>query len=384
MKKLLLLLSLLSTFLVHASYEEHFPQYYEFCTGTQLKYQPEYFSGAEGGIGGHGFMYLHGLCKDYSKDYPQVIPCSETSDHKGVGITLDSDFVNVSWVAVPGRDFLLFGNTERKVISKEDIADVAKKASDLRIFENVKTRPDFVSQYKLNSAEHQKASAMWGIGTDIAINWARDLRCVKIPVSSKALEKAAKFLNDLNDKYYKTGLEYKWVQNGNNCAHFAMNTAHAMGISKGIKTDKGKVEQLFNLAVPSNAYMMFVDKTVLKNKPSLGKIARSETFKSLGYHPVQVGTLLSKYSVYPESVIFKVEELKGLTLPRKNIFKLLATPQKYDKHVAKEKYSVLEVDAGAWVKHYDKLLEKAEKRNKPDELIQYLKDQRDRAQRIVE
>ena len=83
----------------------------EYCDGSQLNYK----NAGSGGTGGHAFIYVEGLCKDYTKSYPQVIPCSEVSEthknrfpHQGVGISLDSDLRNVSWIAVPGRE-VFFG-----------------------------------------------------------------------------------------------------------------------------------------------------------------------------------------------------------------------------------------------------------------------------------
>jgi hypothetical protein len=360
-----------------ASYEEHFPHYYEYCTGTQLKYQPAHFSGAIGGPGGHGFMYIHGLCKDYSKDYPQVIPCSEVKtnsfNHQGVGVSIDSDYANVAWVAVPGRDLTINGGLKRKAATKADFDAIAEKAFELKIFENVQMRPSYVSQHPVNSREHQLAAAIYSIGTDLAINLARDLRCVRIPVSEKALVKAADYLNAFNNQYYQKGLEYKWSMVTNNCSHLAINTAAAMGIGSSLKVDSSMIERIFHLAIPANAYLYLVDKSVLQEN-LLGKIKRSKTFKRLDYMPSQIGSLLFREEVYPENEMFITKELEALTLPRKNITKLLATPVTYDKKRTSENTDLV-ANAKKWQKKYSHMLESAKRKNADNKIIRYLEDQ---------
>jgi hypothetical protein len=378
MKKFILLPFFFTT-LSFASYEEHFPRYFEYCTGTQLKYQKEYFGGSAGGIGGHGFMYIHGLCKDYTKNYPQVISCAELAEktHEGVGISLDSDFSNVAWIAVPGRDLMMNGEAERKPLNDEEIDAIAKRAVELKIFENVKMKPEYVSRHEFNSQAYQHAAAMYSIGTDLAVNLARELRCVRIPVPEQSIKEAARYLNQTNDSYYNTGKEYKWDMAKNNCTHLAMNTSHAMGINPSIATDQMIVKQVFSLAIPANAYLMYVDKAILK-KQSEARIKRSRAFRKFGFHPSQVGSLVQKYEAYPSSAMFVTDELKGLTLPRKNVLKLLSTPAGYDSKVEEQKYTDLKKSSLRWHGIYSRLLEK----NEDPEIEKYLREQLQLTQQI--
>ena len=87
-------------------YAKLYPAHVEYCAGT--KYQKR--EGANGGYGGHGFTYVNSLCKDESKNYPQVKVCDGTEGYSGVGISVNSDFQNVNWVAVPTHSFFLNGN----------------------------------------------------------------------------------------------------------------------------------------------------------------------------------------------------------------------------------------------------------------------------------
>lgn len=317
-----------------ASYENYYPYYFEYCTGTQVKYQKEYYDGAEGGIGGHGLVYVNGLCKDYSKDYPQVIPCHEvtsnTIPHQGVGISLDSDFKNLTWVAIPGRELTFFGETNPKEINKEDIERIISKATDLKIFENVKMKSVLEMGLTPNTSQFEREVILASIGTNLAVNWGRKLNCVRIPIEKEKLKDASTYLNNLNDSYYKTGKEYKWSMVSNNCTHLAINTSHALGLNKSIKTDKKLIpQQIFNLAVPANAYLMYMDKIILKKK-TLGAIA-------------------NRYDVFPSNVMYKTDELEALTLPRKRIFRMFATPIKYDRYLKEGRYSNIKDNAQAWL-----------------------------------
>lgn len=369
MKRLFAMTLILAAGFAQASYDKHFPQYYEYCTGTQLKYQKNYFNGATGGRGGHGFMYIHGLCKDETKNYPQVKPCDANSSHEGVGISLDSDYANVAWVAVPGRSLMMFGNSARKAIGQKEINHVLDESVRLRIFENVKMKPEAVSKNKFGSVAHEKAAALFSIGTDIAVAWARDLRCVRIPVTRPALSKAANYLNSVNDKYYKGNKTYEWSMLSNNCTHLAMNTSAAMGINSPLKVDRLLPIQLMNLAVPANAYLMYVDKAV-RAEPEAEDIEEHPSFKKFHFYPAQVGSLMVRIKVYPTNEMFTNDELEAFTLPRKNILKLMSTPEDYDKYLT-AKTTNLRANAEAWK---DRVIElEHEARN--EKVRSYLKGQ---------
>lgn len=325
-----------------SSYDDVFGEYYEYCTGTRLKYQPAYYGGATGGIGGHGFMYIHGLCKDYSKNFPQVKVCDENDDHKGVGVSLDSDYLNVQWVAVPGRELMIFGDKNpNEIVTHEMIQEITQKSYQLKIFENVKLK-GISEKLAFNSEDYQKETARFSIGTDLAINWARDLRCVRIPVIKEKLGDTAEYLNSLNQKYYYGPKEYKWSDLKNNCVHLATNVANKLGITKSAPTDKSKLTQIMNLAVPSNYYLHLVDKAVLKKRVKDR------------YTPNQFGSLMAKYPAFPTNDMFITEDLNALTLPRKNLLRLRATPVSYDRFLKEAKYTSLEENALYWDEIYSK------------------------------
>jgi len=389
--KNLFLLSLVTVSSAWASYEDQFPQYFEYCTGSQVKYQPAYFNGAVGGKGGHGFMYIHGLCKDYTKTYPQVIPCSKVKNvesrfsHAGVGVSLDSDFKNVSWVAVPGRGLTMFGNLPRKEVTTQDIDQIIDESLKLKIFENVEMSTKSVNNLELNRPGYERAAVLTTIGTDVAVNLGRELRCVRIPVPPKAVEAAAEFLNAENNKYYQTGKKFEWSGMANNCTHLALNTSHAMGMNKLEKTDQFIIKQIFDIAIPANAYLLYADQAVL-NKITNRELANSSQLKEFGYHPAQVGSLMLRYNAYPESVMFKTEDLTAITAPRKRILKMFATAGSYDEYLAQsDDENVLLLDnAKRWVKTYSSLLQKLPHSELNLDQRIYLEGQKDLSLKIAE
>mgnify|MGYP006193821769 CR=1 FL=1 len=375
---------LLTVTLGHAAYEDHFPVYFEYCTGTQWKLQ----SGEEGGSPGHGFTYIHGLCKDYRSDYPQVIPCSEVSPelkeeypHEGVGISLDKNFANVMWVAVPGRDLMLYGNKERKAITNSDIEDHIKTITDLKIFNEVISKSDKLKPLTRGTPEYLNSIALDTLGTDHAVNWARELHCVKIPATNESLKNVSEFLNQSNNQY-KNEKEYVWSKFTNNCVHLAINSSHAMGISKSIKLDQKGLRMLTNMALPANGFLMYADLAVLGKMPS-NKLL-SKVLPRKGFYQTQVGSIMESHEVYPTGDYFNTEDLGVLTAPRfLKPWKLLATPEKYERKYMTPRNSDLRANAEMWADRYELLLKDLKPKQKGTIVEEYLLKQLELTQKIL-
>lgn len=238
--------------------------YIEYCAGSQLTDA----SGDSGGKGGHAFLYVEGLCKDYSKRYPQVIPCAHVKaevlsryPHTGVGISLDSQYRNVNWIAAPTREltFSAPGAKMGESLTSQKLNLILNAAKNYRVFEGVKMHEEATtlptslygkfltmrghryqshkgkihlnqSLYKYNTEAYADFAALSSVGTDIAINQARDLACMKIPVTSlSALQKLASYLNKTNNLYYQNNKEYVWHMLLNNCSHLALNAVAMTG-----------------------------------------------------------------------------------------------------------------------------------------------------------
>ncbi len=278
----------------------------------------------------------------------------------------------------------MFGNLPRKAATAKDIDQLIEKSLRLRIFENVEMSSDLVKDLDLKSPEYQRAAALTTIGTDFAVNLGRELRCVRIPVTPKAVAAAAKFLNSKNNRYYLTGEKYEWSSLSNNCAHLSLNTTHAMGMNGSEKTDQMILKQVFDISIPANTYLNYADRAVL-NEVSNRELSNSHSLKTFGYHPAQVGSLMLKYDAYPESAMFRTDDLTALTAPRKNVLKMFATTNSYDKHLVangNENMLLLE-NAKTWAKKYRSLLKKLPPEENNLRLRKYLEAQLDLSMRIV-
>lgn len=385
MNKFFQILSLtIVTTISHAAYEDHFPVYYEYCTGTQWKLQ----SGEVGGSPGHGFSYIHGLCKDYRSAYPQVIPCSEVSPemkakhpHSGVGISLDKNFSNVMWVAVPGRDLMLFGNKERKAISNADAKEHVEKITDLKVFDEVISKSEALKEIPKNTPEYLTAIANDTLGTDHAVNWARELHCVKIPATESSLVGVTKFLNDSNNQY-KEGKGYEWSKLSNNCVHLSINASSAMGLNGDIEVDQKYLKMLTNMALPANGFLMYADHAVLSKMPS-NKLLK-KVLPQKGLYPAQVGSIMEAHAAYPSGEKFNTDDLSVLTGSRLfKPFKLLATPRKYEKKYMTPKNSELKANAEMWVERYEALLGDLKTHDRGTEVERYLLKQLEISKQIM-
>lgn len=363
--------------LAQAAYEDHFPTYFEYCSGSQWKLQ----SGDEGGPAGHGFTYIHGLCKDYRSAYPQVIPCSEVSEemkskhpHDGVGISLDKNFSNVMWVAVPGRDMTLNGGVERKAITYNDIAAHITKINELKVFEGVVTKSNKEKGIPFGTPEYLEAVALDTLGTDHAVNWARGLHCVKIPAPKEKLPAVAQFLNESNNQY-KDGLrEYEWSVLKNNCIHLSVNQGEALAINKGKKVDQSTIKAVFNLAIPANTFLMYADQAVLSKMPSIRTLEKNLPKK--GFYPTQVGSIMAAYPVYPSGDHFNTENLKATRVPRLlKYWKIFSSPKSYEKKYMTPERTNLKENAGLWIKRYEQLLGKLGHKKKGSLVEDYLEKQ---------
>jgi hypothetical protein len=118
------------------------------------------------------------------------------------------------------ENLYLNGNyNDEVVITKDDIEYVKNQAFKLNIFKGVKLKSESVNKHEFGSKAYELAAAEWSIGTDIAIRFGREIRCVRTPVTKTQVEILADFLNLENDKYYKTGTTYEWSFLSNNCTH---------------------------------------------------------------------------------------------------------------------------------------------------------------------
>jgi hypothetical protein len=239
-------------------YDQLYPYYAQYCAVTQLK--P--LDGSNGGgTGGHGVLYLKGVCRDKSVHYPHLKLCEESTidlsnPEAGTSISVDQIFQNANWMASDGKDLLITGGLpEGQRLDQAAQDRIIHHVLSLHLFDGIKIHPQYMKD-KPKAMSEEEYIVRTTLATEYGLNLGRNVFCSRIPIERKMLQPMVDYLNSLNDFYRKNG-NYKWSAIYNNCAHTAHNAIAAAGLFRPIATDKLIVQQVFNLAIPSNVYIDF-------------------------------------------------------------------------------------------------------------------------------
>jgi len=278
MKSLFWQLGLLTTFLsvAHAAdsaqtYDQLHPYYAEFCAVTQLNPLSE----GRGGIGGHGVLFLKGACRDTSAGYPRLKVCAPgsidlSSADAGVSISVDKMFENVNWMAMDGKSFLINGRVKPdQPVDQPAVDKVVSEVLKKGLLDGVSVHETYLTT-KPSAMPTDEYIAREAISTDFAMNFGRNVYCVKLPIKQEMLSPMVDYLNSRNDEY-RGSKKYNWSGIYNNCTHTTHNALAAAGIFHALATDKPVPVQLFNLAIPSNNFIRIAR---LGNDDSLNDIVR--------------------------------------------------------------------------------------------------------------
>jgi hypothetical protein len=235
-------------------YDQLFPYYVELCATSQFRSKLK----GEGGVAGHAVMYIKGACKDEQAPYPQLRRCrvaaTELDDPEhGAGISVGRWFRNINWVAVPGYKLFYQGNLgtgER--LTQAQFEAIVHDAIDKGVYKGV----EFHAAPSVGAgARFEDFIAIEGIGTDLALQFARSVFCARIPVTEPMLEEVIAFLNDKNREYAEGEADYDWSVWADNCAHTLRNALAAANIWPPLSVRAVKFRQIFNLAVPANEFV---------------------------------------------------------------------------------------------------------------------------------
>ena len=291
----------------YETYAKLYPSHLEYCAGTTL----QFIGGVSGGSGGHGFTYVNGLCKDDSKAYPQVKPCDGTEGYPGVGISVNSDFQNVNWVAVPTHSLLIDGDLrEGKAVTNATVERLADEATRLKVFEGVVIKPELTKDsagraMAIGSPDYLRAMAKNSLGTDYGTRLARNLECVRVPFEPSRLQAIADDLNALNNSYYQTGKTYEWSGPKNNCAHVASELIAKAGVRDAIPK-----QSYIHAAIPRNGSYTLISigyfgsiehRDVYSHRKN-----RAEILDGSPWLPTQVGALAVKYPAFSDNDVFQL------------------------------------------------------------------------------
>jgi hypothetical protein len=140
----------------------------------------------------------------------------EDPEH-GAGVSVNAMFKSVNWVAVPGYEFFFQGNlAPGEWLTRAEFEAVERQAIAKGIYTGVTFHrfPGATSDTNLRDFLERA-----GIGTDLALQFARSVFCARLPVIAAMLDPIIAFLNDKNREYAEGEADYNWSAWADNCSH---------------------------------------------------------------------------------------------------------------------------------------------------------------------
>jgi hypothetical protein len=288
-------------------YDQLFPYYVELCATSQFRSKLK----GEGGVAGHAVMYIKGACKDEQASFPQLRRCHVTATdlhdpEHGAGVSVGRWFRNVNWVAIPGYDLfyqgnLKFGETLTQAHFEATVRDVINKD----VYKGVQFH---ASPSTGSGAGLEDIIAQEGIGTDLALQFARSVFCARVPISEPMLDEIIAFLNDKNREYAEGEADYNWDVWADNCAHTLRNALAAANIWSPLSVRAVKFRQMFNLAIPANEFVNLAEVGTKGNIEDYREIQQNGPQRDALYEfhwlPTRHGALLKTLPVHEPNDLY--------------------------------------------------------------------------------
>jgi len=291
-----------------SAYEKLFPYYIELCAASQFRSK---LTGEGGGPAGHAILYIKGACKDDDAPFPQLRRCrgiaTRLNDPEhGAGISVNQLFRNVNWVATPGYELVFQGNLapgERLTLARFEA--VEQQAIAKGIYKGVIFHPFPGATSDTDLPAFLERA---GIGTDLALQFARSVFCARLPVTQAMLNPIIKFLNDKNREYAEGEADYNWSAWADNCSHTMRNALAAANIWSPLSVRTTKIRQIFNLAIPANEFVNLAElmtegdiedyRDILRDGP------RRDAFHEFHWLPTRQGALLKTLPVHDPNDLY--------------------------------------------------------------------------------
>jgi hypothetical protein len=290
------------------AYEKLVPYYVELCAASQFRSK---LTGEGGGVAGHAVLYIKGACKDESAPFPRLRRClavatSLADPEHGAGVSVNQMFRNVNWVAVPGYDLVFAGNlASGERLTRAEFEAVEQQAIAKGIYNGVTFHryPDATSDTDLRVFLERS-----GIGTDLALQFARSVFCARLPVAAAMLDPIIAFLNDKNREYAEGEADYHWSAWADNCSHTMRNALAAANIWSPLSVRAIKFRQIFNLAVPANEFVNLAELMTQGNLDDYRDILRDgprrDAFHEFHWLPTRQGALLQTLPVHAPNDLY--------------------------------------------------------------------------------
>src|SRR6516162_370481 len=290
------------------AYEKLFPYYVELCAASQFRSK---LTGEGGGPAGHAILYIKGACKDDDAPFPQLRRCHRVvtnlkDPEHGAGISVNQMFKNINWVAVPGYDLVFQGGlASGERLTRARFEAVEQQAIATGIYKGVTFHP---FPGATSDADLRDFLQRAGIGTDLALQFARSVFCARLPVTEAMLSPIIKFLNDKNREYAEGEADYNWSAWADNCSHTMRNALAAANIWSPLSVRTTKIRQIFNLAIPANEFVNLAElmtggdiedyRDILRDGP------RRDAFHEFHWLPTRQGALLKTLPVHDPNDLY--------------------------------------------------------------------------------
>ena len=291
-----------------AEYERLFPYYVELCAASQFQSK---LTGEGGGPAGHAILYIKGACKDDEAPFPQLRRCrgvatSLKDPEHGAGVSVNQLFKNVNWVATPGYELVFSGGLapgERLTLAR--FRAVEQQAIAKGIYRGVAFHR---FEGATSDTELRAFLERAGIGTDLALKFARSVFCARLPVTEAMLEPIIKFLNDKNREYAEGEADYNWSAWADNCSHTMRNALAAANIWSPLSVRTTKIRQIFNLAIPANEFVNLAELMTEGDTEDYREILRDgprrDAFHEFDWLPTRQGALLKTLPVHDPNDLY--------------------------------------------------------------------------------
>jgi len=288
-------------------YDQLFPYYVELCATSQFRSKLK----GEGGVAGHAVMYIKGACKDEQAPFPQLRRCrvaaTELNDPEhGAGVSVGRWFRNINWVAIPGYELFYEGNLKfGEPLTQAHFEAAVHDAIEKGVYKGVEFH-DYPSANTGAGLENFVANE--GIGTDLALQFARSVFCARLPVTRPMLDEIIAFLNNKNREYAEGDADYNWSVWADNCAHTLRNALAAANIWSPLSVQAVKFRQIFNLAVPANEFVNLAELGTSGDLGDYREIQRDgperDAFHEFHWLPTRHGALLKTLPVHEPNDLY--------------------------------------------------------------------------------
>ena len=251
-----------------------------YCTTSMYRTKK---SKKKGGKFSHAVMYLHGVCRDESKEYPAIKICPEGTDlsdpRNGVALSMNWDFSSSAFNVVEGQDFLFYGLIGKKTLefpkrpkmTAKSWEEAIEHAMQREYFDKIRFY-DRSKGYSGGAKESddekiRERVISRSIGSDFATTFTKTTYCANIPLNKKMTEDLVGYYNQINSQYNRGPEEtrpvkkFKWHPIQYNCSHLHQNALASLGFFRKKKINKGTFKQLFDLCLPSSLYLDVVNTT---------------------------------------------------------------------------------------------------------------------------